>query len=81
MDHRLCEQYRHTGSLRKLRADHVSLQPSGELKWEGGTFSDPGSSILTSDNRLIVWGGRGKLALGQYRGSFANCIQRVGQHR
>ena len=36
---------------------------TGEQKWEGGTYSDPGSCIVTSDNRIIVWGGRGKLAL------------------
>jgi outer membrane protein assembly factor BamB len=36
---------------------------TGELKWEGGTFSDPGSCILTSDDRLIVYGHNGKLAL------------------
>ncbi len=36
---------------------------TGEQKWEGGNFSDAGSCILTSDDRLIVWGSRGKLAL------------------
>jgi outer membrane protein assembly factor BamB len=36
---------------------------TGEQKWEGGTFGDPGSCIVTSDDRLIVCGGRGKLAL------------------
>ena len=36
---------------------------SGERKWEGGKFGDAGSCIVTSDGRLIVWGGSGKLAL------------------
>lgn len=36
---------------------------TGEQTWEGGTFSDAGSCIVTSDNRIIVWGGRGRLAL------------------
>lgn len=36
---------------------------TGEQKWEGGTFSDPGSCIVTADDRIIVWGGRGRLAL------------------
>ena len=36
---------------------------TGELKWQGGNFGDAGSCILTSDERLIVWGGRGKLAV------------------
>jgi len=36
---------------------------TGQQKWEGGSFSDPGSCIVTADDRLIVWGGRGRLAL------------------
>lgn len=36
---------------------------TGDLKWEGGQFRDPGSCIVTADDRLIVWGGTGKLAL------------------
>jgi outer membrane protein assembly factor BamB len=36
---------------------------TGELKWEGGSFGDPGSCVVTSDNRLLVYGGNGKLAL------------------
>ena len=36
---------------------------TGDLKWEGGTFSDSGSCIMTTDNRIIVWGGRGRRAL------------------
>ncbi len=36
---------------------------TGEQLWEGGNFGDPGSCIVTADDRLIQWGGRGKLAL------------------
>jgi outer membrane protein assembly factor BamB len=36
---------------------------TGKQKWEGGSFGDPGSCIVTADDRLIVWGGRGTLAL------------------
>lgn len=36
---------------------------TGQQKWEGGTFSDPGSCVVTSDDRLIVYGYNGKLAL------------------
>lgn len=36
---------------------------TGNLKWEGGKFGDPGSCIVTADKRLVVWGGTGKLAL------------------
>jgi outer membrane protein assembly factor BamB len=36
---------------------------TGEQRWQGGDFADPGSMIVTRDDRLIVWGGMGKLAL------------------
>ena len=36
---------------------------TGEQRWSGGAFGDAGSCVVTSDGRLIVWGGRGKLAL------------------
>jgi outer membrane protein assembly factor BamB len=36
---------------------------TGEQRWEGGAFGDPGSCIVTADNRLIVYGRNGKLAL------------------
>jgi outer membrane protein assembly factor BamB len=36
---------------------------TGDLKWEGGAIGDPGSCIMTSDGRLIVYGLSGKLAL------------------
>jgi len=36
---------------------------TGKLKWEGGTFGQPGSCIATADGKLIAWGERGKLAL------------------
>lgn len=36
---------------------------TGKQLWEGGNFSDPGSCIVTTDGRLVVWGGTGRLAL------------------
>jgi outer membrane protein assembly factor BamB len=36
---------------------------TGKLKWDGGSFGSPGSCIVTSDGKLIAWGGTGKLAL------------------
>ncbi|MCC9609394.1 PQQ-like beta-propeller repeat protein [Blastopirellula sp. JC732] len=36
---------------------------TGVKVWEGGDFGDAGSCILTGDDRLILWGGRGTLAL------------------
>jgi outer membrane protein assembly factor BamB len=36
---------------------------TGEQRWEGGAFGDAGSCIVTADERLVVYGGHGKLAL------------------
>jgi outer membrane protein assembly factor BamB len=36
---------------------------TGEQRWEGGSFGDPGSCIITADDRLVVYGKSGKLAL------------------
>jgi outer membrane protein assembly factor BamB len=36
---------------------------TGEQRWEGGSFSDPGSCVVTADDRLVVYGWNGKLAL------------------
>ena len=36
---------------------------TGQLEWRGGQVGDAGSCILTADNRLIVWSGRGDLTL------------------
>lgn len=36
---------------------------SGKQRWAGGGFGDAGSVIATSDGRLVVWGGEGRLAL------------------
>ncbi|MCA9158959.1 MAG: PQQ-binding-like beta-propeller repeat protein, partial [Planctomycetales bacterium] len=36
---------------------------SGELKWKGGTTGDQGSIVITSDDRLVIWGNRGDLLL------------------
>lgn len=42
---------------------HCLDAATGRLHWSGGDFGDAASCIMTSDERLIVWGGRGKLAL------------------
>ena len=36
---------------------------TGDLKWEGGAVGDPGSCVVTSDGRLVVYGLSGKLVL------------------
>jgi outer membrane protein assembly factor BamB len=38
---------------------------SGRFRWSGGDFGDAGSCIVTADGRIIVWGGRGTLALAE----------------
>lgn len=61
---KVCSPIIHDGHVywawQRLRC--LDLQ-TGVQCWEGGDFADPGSCILTSDNRLIVLGKRGKLAL------------------
>jgi len=36
---------------------------TGAKLWEGGEFGDAGSCVATSDGKLIVWGGTGRLSL------------------
>jgi outer membrane protein assembly factor BamB len=36
---------------------------TGKLVWEGGAVGDPGSCLVTRDDRLIVWGLTGRLML------------------
>ncbi len=61
---KVCTPVIHQGAVYYVwQRVHCLDWDSGELKWSGGAFSDPGSCILTSDDRLIVYGGNGKLAL------------------
>lgn len=41
---------------------------TGAKRWSGGAFGDAGSCVVTSDDRLIVWGGAGRLALVELAG-------------
>ncbi len=50
---------------------------TGELKWEGGRFSDPGSCVVTSDDRLVVYGGNGTLALVETAGRSPKAYQEL----
>ena len=36
---------------------------TGEKKWDGGAYGDAGSCVVTSDGKLIVYGGHGKVGL------------------
>ena len=61
---KVCTPVIHEGSvyLAWQRIRCIDFQ-TGELKWEGGSVGDPGSCIVTSDGRLVVYGLRGKLVL------------------
>lgn len=38
---------------------------TGAERWAGGSFGDAGSCLVTSDDRLVVWGDQGTLALAE----------------
>ena len=42
---------------------------TGEQRWEGGNFGDAGSCIVTSDEKLIAWGGAGRLSIVETAGA------------
>ncbi|HVK10119.1 MAG TPA: PQQ-binding-like beta-propeller repeat protein [Gemmataceae bacterium] len=41
---------------------------TGALRWEGGAIGDAGSCVVTADDRLIVYGGSGKLIVAETAG-------------
>ena len=45
------------------RGVHCVDFATGRQKWVGGKVGSPGSCIVTSDDRLIVWSDRGDLSL------------------
>ena len=61
---KVCSPVVHDGSVYfSWRQVHCLDWNSGELKWNGGGYGDPGSCIITADSRLIVCGGNGKIGL------------------
>ncbi len=42
---------------------HCLAADDGRERWRGGRFGTAGSCVATADDRIIVWGGRGRLAL------------------
>lgn len=61
---KVCSPIIHKGSVYWAWRQMVCLDfETGELRWKGGQFGDPGSCIATADDRLIVWANRGDLAL------------------
>jgi outer membrane protein assembly factor BamB len=65
----VCTPVVHRGHIywafQKLRCLDLA---TGRQLWEGGSFGDAGSCILTADERLIVWGKQGKLVLAETAG-------------
>lgn len=61
---KVCSPVIHEGHIYwSWRQLHCLDFATGETKWRGGNFSDAGSCLITGDNRLIVYGGRGTLAV------------------
>lgn len=61
---KVCTPVIHDGHVYWAWRNVVCLDwQTGELKWRGGRAGDPGSCIVTSDSRLIVWTGDGDLTL------------------
>jgi outer membrane protein assembly factor BamB len=50
---------------------------TGEQKWEGGSFGDAGSCIVTGDKKLVVWGGLGRLSLVETAGASPDQYQEL----
>lgn len=61
---KVCSPIVHQGSVYWAWRQMVCLDfETGKVRWKGGRFGDPGSCILTGDDRLIVWSNRGDLTL------------------
>ncbi len=61
---KVCTPVIHDGHVYWAWQDLFCLDfETGKITWRGGTCGDPGSCIVTSDGRLIVWAGDGDLSL------------------
>lgn len=61
---KICTPVVHAGSVYWVwQKAHCLDWETGKQKWSGGDFGQAGSCIVTSDERLLVWAHRGKLAL------------------
>ncbi|MCA9179104.1 MAG: hypothetical protein KDB14_31795 [Planctomycetales bacterium] len=61
---KVCTPVIHDGSIYwAWQQLHCLDFATGETRWSGGKYGDPGSCIATADGRLIACGGRGDLAL------------------
>ena len=52
---------------------------TGELVWDAPGFSDPGSCIATSDDRLLLYSGQGKLTLAETAERSPGKFQRLAE--
>lgn len=60
----VCTPVVHKGHVYWAWQELVCLDyETGERKWSGGRFSDPGSCVVTADDRLIIWSNQGDLTL------------------
>lgn len=61
---KVCSPAIHNGSVYWAWRNVTCLDfETGQVRWKGGRVGDPGSCIITSDDRLIVWSGSGDLRL------------------
>jgi outer membrane protein assembly factor BamB len=61
---KVCSPIIHKGSVYWAWRQMACLDfETGKLRWKGGRFGDPGSCIVTADDRLVVWSDKGDLTL------------------
>jgi outer membrane protein assembly factor BamB len=52
---------------------------TGRLLWKGGDYGDAGSVILTKDERLVIFGGNGRLTLAEGAGRSPTVFTRLAE--
>ena len=63
---KVCSPVIHDGHVYWAWRELICLDfATGQLRWKGGRFGEPGSCIVTGDDRLIVWAKRGDLILAE----------------
>jgi outer membrane protein assembly factor BamB len=58
---------------------HCVDEETGALTWKGDSLGEAGSCIITSDDRLIIWTGRGTLTLVETAKRSPSAYQRLFQ--
>jgi len=54
---------------------------TGQLRWQGGRAGDPGSCIVTGDDRLITWTNNGDLLLSETAARSPDRYTELARHR